>query len=316
MGRSGAIDTSRETPERANPEIAAEEPTRRFLERVSAYRQEIERRRFAGDDPVVRPKRRGALEAAAAVLAAERLRGLLDLGAGPIGPAEDLAAEELYGALRALTGWDFSLARRRLELASQYARLPSLQQQVSLGRVLHHLCRAVFFTEPGERWDGAERAVLDLIPTLDRIPADEAAFYRHEAARLAGVWMGAAEDNARWTGWALARARGAAREGGREAELAWLLRAYRRNAGKLKADQYLEASIGRAEALFRLLLPDLSDDERQRHEAAAADARERDLFPMLVAALNHALDADVMQLSNGFALMIYRAPVAGNGAAS
>ena len=298
--------------------MAGDAPTRRFLDRVDAYRREVERRRFAGDSPLVRPAARGrrAFEAAAAAVAAERLHGLVELEGEALSPTEDLAADELSEGLRSLANLSFGLASRHLAAAADLARLPRLQQQVSLARALDRLCRDVLYTEPGARWGGADLSVLALVPTLDLISPEEAGFYRDEARRLTTAWTAAAADEATRAGWALARARAVARDGGRETELAWLLRVYRRHAALLPGDDYLGATVRKAEAVFRLLLPGVDEAERADLEALAADAWPADLRPALIAAVGTVLQADVLAVSTRFALRIYRTTTAIEGGSS
>lgn len=319
-GRRSLISTrEREGQPAIFSEIADEAATARFFERVATYQREIERRRFGGEAPVVRPRPRRVFEAAAAVVAAERLHGVVQLDdETAVSPTEDLAADELYGALRALAVWDFGRARSRLETAGSLAYLPHLQQQISLARGLYHVSRAVFVSEPRvqDKWAGEERAVLDLLPTLDRLPPGAAEFYGQEVQRLVATWEEARTDDLAWTGWALARARGASRDGGRETQLAWLLRVYRRHAERLAGDSHLTALVEEAEALFRLLLPGVTDEERSALETQSALAWPRDLFPALVASLNRSLGVDVLEVSNRFALMIYRAPSVAEGVSS
>jgi len=298
--------------------VVGDVPTRRFLDRVDVYRRDVERRRFAGESPVVRPSRAGrrAFEAAVAVIAAERLHGLVELDGDAVSPTEDRAADELSEGLRGLSSWSFTVASRHLTAAADLARLPGLQQQVSLARALERLCRDVLYTEPGGRWGGAELGVLALLPTLDRIRPDELDFCRDETWRLAGAWAETADDEAVRAGWTLARARAAARDGGRETELAWLLRLYRRHAARLNGDDYLDAEVRRVEALFRLLLPGVDEAQRAELEKLAADAWPADFRPALVAMLSTTLGADLVAIASRFAIRIFRttAPAEGGSA--
>ncbi|HET9014983.1 MAG TPA: hypothetical protein VFN57_05265 [Thermomicrobiaceae bacterium] len=290
-------------------------PTRRFLDRVDSYRRDVERRRFGGDSPRLRPVGRGrrGLEVAAAVVAAERLRGVLELDGEAISPTEDLAADELDDGLRALANWSFTVASRHLIAAADLALLPRLQQRVSLARALERLCHDVVSIDPEGRWSGVDTAASSLLATLDLVPDDEVAFYREEIVRLADAWAAARRDDVSRAGWGLARSRAAARDGARETELAWQLRLYRRYADRLDPDDYLVAEVRRAEALFRLLLPDVDESARPDLEALAGDAWPADLRPALVAAVGALLEVDLSAVASRFALRIYRTTASVDG---
>ena len=119
-------------------DIADEDATRRFFARVQSYRDAVERRRFGGENPDVQPARRRPqpVETAAAAIAAERLHGVLNLNGERVSTGEDLAVGQLDAALRALATWDFALASQCLDTAAALARVPRIQQQVSLVRGL------------------------------------------------------------------------------------------------------------------------------------------------------------------------------------
>jgi len=273
---------------------------------VSRYRESVGQRRFAGEDPVVHPESKAPAEVAAAAIAAERLGGLLRLDGQAISPAEDLAAAELDAALRALANWDLRLARWRLAIAAEHAHLPEQQQRVSLAQALAQTVRDVLYEQPGQPRVKPEAPVVDLVPTLDKLPPEELDFYASEAKRLAELWREASRDDLLWTGWALARTRAVVRDGEPDAALAWLLRIYRRNRARLSGDDYLERLVRRAEATFRLLLPLAEGEDEIELRKLAEDASPHDLLVTTVATLSQVWETDVVQVSNRFALVLYQ----------
>jgi hypothetical protein len=76
---------------------------REITERAAALGREVERQRFAGDDPVVAlVPRLSQAEIVARVIAAERTGAALAIGEGRYSPTEDLAEAALREALGAL----------------------------------------------------------------------------------------------------------------------------------------------------------------------------------------------------------------------
>jgi len=305
-----------EEPSTERPEHVADRAATEDL--LEAVRQRVERlrtERFAGADPVVVPQRvrrvADALrEGAVAALAAERLGALLALDETLLAPAEDLAREELTNAYRALAVWDLRAASDALERAARLARFADNQQRLALGWALFRLVGELLRLVPGEAKEKALpslRAVLDLLATLDQLPAEERGFYAAEARRLNDLWRQAATDEQLWCTWALLRARVALlRNEGTETVLAWLLRLARRAGLDVRDDgpEGLTTLLRRARAVFALLV-DPSPDESGERAALAADASPRDLFRALVAALTAAWGEDALAATHRFALALY-----------
>ena len=307
-------------------DIADEDATRRFFARVQSYRDAVERRRFGGENPDVQPARRRPqpVETAAAAIAAERLHGVLNLNGERVSTGEDLAVGQLDAALRALATWDFTLASQCLDTAAALARVPRIQQQVSLVRGLAGVAGAVFYRRPAPKPDNRRAArdlgdlvrsfAEDLLARLDLLDAAEKDFYAAEARRLAGLGRGMDDDDLLWTAWALVRARTALRCTDKEGGLAWLLRAYTRNAARLDGDDTtLRAAVDGAAAAFRLLLT-ADGEEREALERQATAVRPYDVMTVLVVALSRAYGADLTEVGNRFAIMIYRSPALVEGA--
>ncbi len=303
-------------PERAlNPEA-----TWVLLERVGQLVEELRQRRFVGEDPVVEipsvTKRRVSRailiqEAIVAALAAERLGALLDLNGTLVSMAEDIAADELANAYRALATWDLRAAETALTRAIRITRFPEHQQRIALGWALHRLVSDLLRLVPGESKEKllpAERLVAELLPTLDQLPDDERAFYQAEVCRLADAWREAATDERWWCVWALLRARVALLRGeGNETALAWLLRLARR-AGLMTNDDSdgLATLLRRAEAVFQLLLVTPEDQTAQSElRQLAVEASPRDLFRALVAALTAQWGDDALAATQRFALALW-----------
>lgn len=307
MERRPAIETQ-DARQQGGERGADPGATATFLERVTRYQDEVGRQRFAGEDPVVRPESTSPDDVAAAVVAAERVGGLFQFDGRVISPAEDVAAGELDAALRALANWDVRSARWRLEVAVRFAHLPEQQQRISLAQALAQTVRDVLYEPPGRPRVKPETPVVSLIPNLDRLPREEAAFYAAEAKRLGTLWRQAGRDDQLWTGWALARVRIVLRDGEPDAALAWLLRIYQRNRLLFSGDEYLRELARRAEAVFRLLLPVTDGDEEDKLRQLADAASAHDLLLAIVASLSQAWQVDAMQVSNRFALVLYQRP--------
>ncbi len=292
--------------------------TEQLLAEVAARVEGLRSRRFAGEDPVIEPKRvrrvADALrEGAVATLTAERLGGLLRLDGALLAPAEDLARDELDEAYRALTVWDLRAAAMALQRAARLARFPEHQQRIALGWALYRLVRDVVQSVPGEGDDKRKRTlpsvrvVRELVARLDQLPREERDFYADEAERLAAAWREAATDERAWCAWALLRARVAIlREQGTETALAWLLRLAQRAGLAERADdpEGLTTLLRRARAVFALLAG-ASADEEEELRGLAAEASPRDLFRALVAALTAAWGEDALASTHRFALALY-----------
>lgn len=206
-----------------------EEAAEALTARVSAVRRGIERRRFAGDDPVVElAPRMSRAEIVAQVLAAERAGAALTLDDTRFNPGEDLAEDALRGAIGALRSWSFAAARARLDEAAQRAHDPALQQRVALFKALVRLVSALIYTPFDEKLRGGVADLADLdavLGGLDRLPTAEVLHYRDEADRLINLRDAAARgDDYLDAAWTLLRARLAMGAGQDEAAILWLLR--------------------------------------------------------------------------------------------
>ena len=305
-----------------------------LLERVSRLVEKLRQRRFLGEDPVVEipsaTKRRVSRatlieEAIVAALAAERLGALLDLNGTLVSVAEDVAAEELATAYRALATWDLRAAESALARALRVTRFPKHQQRIALGWALHRLVSDLLRLVPGESKEKslpAERLVAELLPTLDQLPHEERAFYHGEVRRLAAAWREAATDDRSWCVWALFRARVALLRGeGHETTLAWLLRLARRAGLATTGDDPngLATLLRQAEAVFQLLItpgehrfawgppaaPPADETAQSELRQLAATASARDLFRALVAVLTAQWGEDALAATQRFALALW-----------
>lgn len=303
------------------------EATQLLFEEVRERLEELRTHRFEGGDPISEPKRVRRIvdavrEGAIAALVAERAGALLRLDEALVSPTEDLAVEELNNAYRALAVWDLRAAEVALDRAASFARLPEQQQRIALGWALRRLIADLLRSVPGEAKEKtlpSERSVLELLETLDRLPREERDFYSKEVRRLAQAWQEAARDERLWCIWALLRARVALlRNEGVETALAWLLRLARR--AKLEDGQDSEGLLtllGRARAVFRLLLASPADSPKAEHGGdfvsgeesglaeLAHEASPRELFRALAAALTQAWGKDALAATHEFALAIY-----------
>lgn len=295
--------------------------TWQLLERVSRLVEKLRQRRFVGEDPVVEvpsaTKRRVSRatlieEVLVAALAAERLGALLDLNNALVSVAEDVAAEELATAYRALATWDLRGAESALARALRVTRFPEHQQRIALGWALHRLVSDLLWLVPGESKEKtlpAERLVAELLPTLDQLPHEERAFYHGEVRRLAAAWREAATDDQSWCVWALFRARVALLRGeGHETTLAWLLRLARRAGFATTGDDSngLATLLRQAEAVFQFLAAPPADETAQSElRQLASTASARDLFRALVAVLTAQWGEDALAATQRFALALW-----------
>ncbi|MDW8060728.1 MAG: hypothetical protein RMK01_11705 [Thermomicrobium sp.] len=308
-----------ELPANQTERVADPAATWNLLATVRDRVDELRRRRFAGEDPVVtietakkaRVARSTLLrDAVVATLVAERLGALLQLDDTLLTPAEDLAVDELVSAYRSLATWDLRAAESALARAVRFARLPEQQQRVALGWALHRLVADLLWLVPGDaKTLPAERLVLDLMPTLDRLPDEERRFYAGEVRRLAAAWREAGNDDHAWCVWALLRARVALlRNEGVETALAWLLRLARRAGLVVAGDDPdgLMTLLRRAEAVFQLLAqPPVDPASAEELRTMASQASPRDLFRALVAALTARWGEDALAATHRFALALW-----------
>lgn len=235
--------------------------TDEFWARVEALRQEVARRRFAGESPEIQLRADDPPAAAVAkVIAAERSRVPLRLDGAELWLTEDLAREYFFRAQTALQFWNFYLAHRYLDEAAALSRDDLLHQRVGLFRLLTNFVRSIVMADPD-----APKAPIDPdrtaeeIGRFDRLPAAERDFYRAEVRRLAGVITRRAEDPTLEAAWHFLRARSAfVREEGTGA-LIPLLRAYRVLVGRPGAappSEFLVRQVELARELIRFWVGD------------------------------------------------------------
>ncbi|CAA9585164.1 MAG: hypothetical protein AVDCRST_MAG88-3829 [uncultured Thermomicrobiales bacterium] len=298
------------------PEGAAET----LAVRVSAVRREIERRRFAGDDPVVElAARMPGAEVVARVLAAERTGAALTVDGARFNPAEDLAEEALRGAIGALRSWSFAVARVRLDEAAERAHDPALQQRAALFKALLRLVSALVYTPLDEKpRGGADLADLDaVLGGLDRLPAAEQLHYRDEADRLLNLRDAAARgDNYLDAAWTLLRARLAMSAGQDEAAILWLLRLAARHAPALAPGPnaeapYLAELLDRARARLLAMIGHPAPVAEGKAAPAAAETkavRPGELSQALAARLGAILGRDPGRGMDAFAIVEWVAP--------
>lgn len=292
--------------------------------RMAAVGRQIERQRYAGEDPVVElaPRLKSA-EVVARVLAAERTGAALALDGARFNPQEDLAESALRGATTALRSWSFALARARLDEAGERAHDPALQQRVALFKALTRLVSATIYTPLDEqpRGGGAtDLTALDEVHAgLDLLPAAERLHYRDEADRLLNLRDAARGGDAPLAAaWTLIRAQLAIGAGQDEAAILWLLHLVARNAGALGleggADRaYLADLVARARTRVLALIgvaepaPAAGGGAISTPDDAKA-VHPRELFNALVARLSAAFDRDLARGMEVFALNPYVAP--------
>lgn len=284
--------------------------------RIAAARRQIERQRFAGEDPVVDlPPRLGRADLAARVLAAERAGALVALDGERFNPREDLAEAALRDAIDALRSWRFAAARARLAEASERAHAPVLQQRVALFKALTRLLAALIYTPLDEKPRGGTLAGLDeVLAGLDHLSENERLHYRDEADRLLNLRESAAGGDPFLTAaWTLIRAQLALSGGQDEGALVWLLRlAAQTGAGQTAAGAnaaYLSDLLQRARTHILTLIGDTGA------AAAAAEAtpapagdtaiQPRDLANALVAHLSATFGRDLARGTELFALNEY-----------
>lgn len=276
--------------------------------RIAAARRQIERQRFAGEDPVVDlPPRLGRADLAARVLAAERAGALVALDGERFNPREDLAEAALRDAIDALRSWRFAAARARLQEAGERAHAPVLQQRVALFKSLTRLLAALIYTPLDQQPRGNALAGLDeVLAGLDRLSEDERLHYRDEADRLLNLREAAAGgDPFLAAAWTLIRAELALSGGQDEGALVWLLHLATRTTvgqsdGTGASGAYLSDLLDRARARILALIghPDAAP-------AGDTTLQPRDLANALVAHLSAAFGRDLARGTELFALHEY-----------
>lgn len=282
--------------------------------RAERARRQIERRRFAGEDPVVDlSPRLGKADIVARVLAAERAGALLALDGARFNPREDLAEVALRAAIGALRGWSFAAARGRLDEAGERAHDPALQQRVALFKALTRLLSALIYTPLEEKPRGGLGDLDGVIAGLDRLTAEERLHYRDEADRLLNLRETAAGgDPFLAAAWTLIRARLALAAGQDEAAIVWLLHLAARHVPAATAppggaEGYLGTLLGRARAhlLARIGVADPAGPEDGTALAKNGAPHPRELSNALVAHLSDAFGRDLARGTELFALNEY-----------
>lgn len=290
--------------------------------RIEQVRRQIERQRYAGEDPVVQlSPRLGKAGAVARILAAERAGALLQLDGTRFNPSEDLAAGASRAALGALRGWSFAAARIHLDEAGERARDPALQQRVALFKALTRLLAALIHTPLDEKPRGGALDDLDdVLAGLDHLSEAERLHYRDEADRLLNLRDAAASGDAFLTAaWTLVRAQLAMRAGQDEAAVVWLLHLAARalpaagagNTADAAGDVYLDELLRQARARLLTLvgMADLANtSENASTTSSHATVRPRELFNALIAHLSDAFGRDLARGMELFTLNEYVAP--------
>lgn len=276
-------------------------------ERVTAIRREVERRRFAGDDPelALRPRLAQA-EIVALTLAAERAGAALTIGDVRYHPGADLAEGALDEAIAALRTWGFGAARARLDEAARRAVDPVTQQRVALFKALVRHLSAIIYVPLGEKLRLGLPDLDEALAGLDRLPRAEIVHYRDEIDRLLALREAAAGgDPFLAAAWTTIRAQLAINAGQDEAALVWLLRlaAARRLGPEGGGTGYLVELIERARAQILALIAPLAEGEAA--PSAPEAVRPRELFNALVARLGVDLGRDLGQGLTRFALTEY-----------
>ncbi len=274
---------------------------REITERAAALQRQVERQRFAGDDPVVElVPRLSQAEIVARVIAAERTGATLALGETRYNPNEDLAEAALREAAASLRSWGFAVARVRLDEASR-AHDPSLQQRVSLFKALTRHLSAIIYVPLVEKLRLGLPELDDALRGLDLLPPAESLHFRDELDRLLTLREAAAGgDQFLATAWTFVRAQLAMAGGQDEAALLWLLSVAARQPAI--TDGYLGELLGRARRQILTLIgePDPGDP------ATPIDpVRPRELFNALTARLSTDLGRDLLQGMRYFAVTEY-----------
>ena len=269
--------------------------------RVAALRREVEKQRFAGDDPVVAlVPRLTQAEIVARVIAAERTGAALTLGEIRYSPSDDLAEAAFDEAVAATRAWRFAAARIHLDEAAR-GHDAVLQQRVTLFKALVRHLSALIYVPLGEKlrlglaeFDGARRG-------LDLLPEAESLYYRDEVDRLLTLREAAAGgDPFLAAAWLLVRARLAMNAGQDEAALVWLLGLAARQG--MTSEGYLADLLARGR---RQLLAAIGEAVPDAPDLSGEPVRPRDLFNALVARLSADLGRDLAGGMQFFALDEY-----------
>jgi hypothetical protein len=225
---------------------------------VARLRQEIERARFAGDDPAVSvaPGDAPAL-IVAKTLAAERLNAPLRVDGVVVALQEDVAEDLFYRGLNALRYWRFAGAQAAFEEAGAKTADATLQQRLALYRAATALVRRVVLSDPEQPPRSApEERALALVDTLDALPVAERAHYAAELRRLIALRQALPTDPYLQTVHCLLRARLALGSGDDAVGLGWLLRAATLRGESLAPNPYLADLLERARRRLRRFLGD------------------------------------------------------------
>jgi hypothetical protein len=278
--------------------------------RTAELKRQIERRRFAGDDPVVAlTPRLGQAEIVARTLAAERAGAALTIGELRYNPGEDLAEAAIRSALGALRSHSFAAARVRLDEAAERAHDPESQQRISLLKALTRHLSALIYVPLHEKLRLGLADLDETLRGLDLLPAAERLHFRDEIDRLLTLREAAAGgDPFLDATWILVRAQLAISAGQDEAALLWLLRLAARFTdaapGDTTPDGYLADLIARSrqQILTMIGLPPTPLAEGAKPPESV---RPRELFNALTARLSTDLGRDVMQGMGFFAMREY-----------
>jgi len=276
-------------------------------ERMAAIQREVERRRFAGDDPELALKPRLAqAEIVALTLAAERAGTALTIGEVRYHPGADLAEAALNEAVAALRTWGVGAARARLDEAARRAVEPLTQQRATLFKALTRHVSAIIYVPLHEKLRLGLAELDEASRGLDLLPPAEIVHYRDEIDRLLALREAAAEGDPFLAAvWTLIRAQLAINAGQDEAALLWLLRlaAARRLGPEGGGAGYLVELIERARAQLLTTIAPLAEGEAA--PAAPEAVRSRELFNAIVARLGVDLGRDLTQGLSRFALTEY-----------
>lgn len=276
-------------------------------ERMAAIGREVERQRFAGDDPELALKPRLAqAEIVALTLAAERAGTALMIGALRYYPGADLAEAALNEAIAALRTWGFGAARARLDEAARRAVDPPTQQRATLFKALVRHFSALIYVPLHEKLRLGLAELDEAMQGLDLLPRAEIVHYRDEIDRLLALREAAAEGDPFLAAiWSLIRAQLAINGGQDEAALLWLMRlaAARRLGPEGGRTGYLPELVERARVQLLTTIAPLAEGEAA---PAVPDAvRPRELFNAVVARLGIDLGRDLTQGLSRFALTEY-----------
>ncbi len=287
-----------------------------ITERAAELQRQIERGRFAGDDPVIAlTPQLAQAEVVARALAAERAGAVLTIGAVRYHPGEDLAEAALRDALDALRSWSFAAARARLDEAAARIQDPALQQRVSLLKALTRHLSALVYVPLTEKLRLDLGDLDEVLRGLDLLGDDERLHYRDELDRLLSLREAAAKGDAFLdAAWTLLRARLASNAGQDEAALLWLLRVAARHLSPASSapsspgtddanDRYLRDLVARARAqVLAMIDPPAPAAATEKPPDAV---RPRELLNALTARLGADLGRDVEGGIGRFALAEY-----------